>query len=106
MGEQNLARGSHLPGLEREDKSQDSGGWGEGRGGSGDGSGGIWDCGYGRSPSFQKWGDGEQVRGLVVGTGVEVILENVLLSSLDGPRARETGQEVLKNPPARIWRSV
>lgn len=79
---------------------------GGGRGGSGDGCGGIWDCGYGRSPSFQKWGDGEQVRGPGVGTGVGVTLENFLLSSLGGPRARETGQEVLKNPPARICRSV
>lgn len=51
-------------------------------------------------------GDRGPVRGLVVGTGGGVNLENILLSSLDGPRARETGQEVLKNPPAGICRSV
>ena len=37
-----------------------------------------------------------------VGPRVGRNLENVLLSSLDGPRAREGGQETLKNPPVRI----
>lgn len=100
MGEQNLARGSHLPGLERKDKSQDSGG---GRGGSGAGyssCGGIWGYGCPRSScstllSFQKWRNGEEVRGLAVCTGVEGNLENFSLSSLGGPNAKEAGQEVL-----------
>ena len=97
MGEQNLARGSHLPGLEREDKSQDSGG---GRRGSGGSCGGIWASGcHGRGcstlSSFQKWRNGEQVRGITLCTG-EGNLENFFLSSLDGPSARESGQEVLK----------
>lgn len=98
MGEQNLARGSHLLGLEREDKSQDSGAGAEVAVVMAVvASGVVAVAGEAASPALASTRvNGKQVRGLVVGTGVEVNLENLFLSSLDGPRAREAGQEVFK----------
>lgn len=46
----------------------------------------------------KKWGEPGR---LVVGTGVGGDLEN-LLFYLDGPRASEAGQEILKNPPVLL----
>lgn len=51
-------------------------------------------------PEVGEWGAGE--RAGARGPGVGGNLESVLLSSLDGPRAREGGQETLTNPPVRI----
>lgn len=44
------------------------------------------------------------MRGLAIGTGIGENLGNFLLSSLDGPSARETSQEVLKSPPVGIYK--